>query len=572
MGFTAAGRKDQRTSVRNHCVCDRMRSTRVVTNNPPLTPCYLHRLGPCRAFAFFQPMAEKSKSRLCGWSMTPDDHCRYTAGPGIIQNDRKRSIIKQMTVDQDTIAAIATPGGRGGIGIIKISGKQSFAIASAIFRPSNTGLNLVPGAAGVGQRSAQLEFESHRIYHGHIVDPGDQALLDEVLVSAMKAPRTYTREDVVEINAHGGAVVVHAILKLVLKSGARMADPGEFTRRAFLNGRIDLTQAEAVIDIINARTQKNLELATGQISGRLRRTLLSIRKKLTDLLTRIEAAIDFPEDVAELIEPGQTAGALENDAVQPLKRLIRYYVDAHVFRDGLSVAVVGRPNVGKSSLLNQMVKKDRAIVTPIPGTTRDIIEETLNIEGIPVIISDTAGVHQTDNPVEVIGIEKTLEHANGSDLVLFMIEASSPLGAADHQIYAQIQSNPLFVVLNKIDLTQKTDETTIPDTWNYDERLRISALYDQGIDLLREKMVTWAAGEKPVDLAEAIVPNLRHKLLLEKTLVAVEAIVDELQKGTSSDLVAIHLQEAINTLGVITGDSAKVDVLDQIFSRFCVGK
>ena len=477
-----------------------------------------------------------------------------------------------MTVDPETIAAIATPSGRGGIGIIKISGPKSFPIASAIFKASNSSLNLMSGSVRPSQRCAPLEFESHRIYYGHIVDPDTDMLLDEVLVSAMKAPRTYTREDVVEINAHGGAVVLHAILKLVLKKGARLADPGEFTRRAFLNGRIDLTQAEAVIDIINARTQKNLELATGQISGRLRRILVSIRKILTDMLTRVEAAIDFPEDVSELIEAGHTAKVLEKDAVQPLKRLIRYYVDAHVFRDGLSVAVVGRPNVGKSSLLNQLLKKDRAIVTPIPGTTRDIIEETLNIEGIPVIISDTAGVHETENPVEMIGIEKTLEHVTGSDLVLFLIEANSPLDAADIQIYEQIKSKPIFVVLNKIDLTQHTDETTIPDMWNYNECLRISALYDQGIDLLRDKMVKWAAGENPVDLAEAIVPNLRHKLLLERTLAAVETIVDELQKGTSSDLVAIHVQEAINTLGAITGDCAKVDVLDQIFSRFCVGK
>ena len=477
-----------------------------------------------------------------------------------------------MTANPDTIAAIATPSGRGGIGIIKISGAKSFPIAGAIFRPSNSRLNSVAGSAGKSQRTAPLKFESHRIYYGHIVDPHTERLLDEVLVSAMKAPQTYTREDVVEINTHGGAMALHAILKLVLNTGARMAEPGEFTRRAFLNGRIDLTQAEAVIDIINARTQKNLELATGQISGGLRRILVSVRKTLSEILTRVEAAIDFPEDVTKLIEPQPTAKTLEKDAVEPLKRLIRYYVDAHVFRDGVSVAVVGRPNVGKSSLLNQLIKKDRAIVTPIPGTTRDIIEETLSIEGIPVIISDTAGVHETENPVEKIGIEKTLEHVNGSDLVLFLIEANSPLGAADHQIYAHIKSKPVFVVLNKIDLTHNTDQTTIPEVWAYEACLRISALYDQGIDLLRDKMVKWAAGENPVDLAEAIVPNLRHKLLLEKTLAAAETSADELQKGTSSDLVAIHLQEAIGTLGEITGDSAKVDVLDQIFSRFCVGK
>jgi len=477
-----------------------------------------------------------------------------------------------MTPDQDTIAAIATPGGRGGIGIIKISGSKSFPIARSIFRPGDSNLSLVSGAAGAGQKSEPLEFETHRIYHGHIVDPDNRRLLDEVLVSAMKAPRTYTREDVVEINAHGGAVVLHAILKLVLRKGARFAEAGEFTKRAFLNGRIDLTQAEAVIDIINARTQKNLELATGQVTGRLRQMLVSIRSLLIDILTRVEAAIDFPEDVDELIEPGGTAKTVQKEAVAPLKRLIRYYIDAHIFRDGLSVAIVGRPNVGKSSLLNQLVKKDRAIVTSIPGTTRDIIEETLNIKGIPVIVSDTAGVHKTENPVEMIGIEKTLAHVNGSDLVLFLIEANRPLDAADHQIYAKIKAKPVFVVLNKIDLTQNKTDTAIPDEWSYVDHLRISALYDQGIDHLRDKIVKWAGGENPVDLAEAIVPNLRHKLLLEKTLSAAENITEELQKETSTELVAIHLQEAIDALGEIIGDSAKVDVLDQIFSRFCVGK
>ena len=503
-----------------------------------------------------------------------------------------------MTPDQDTIAAIATPGGRGGIGIIKISGSKSFAIARSIFRSGEltttrtaggvdfsakggkrqggevpqSNPSVVSEAAKVDPNSQQFEFETHRIYYGHISDPDKGRLLDEVLVSAMKAPRTYTREDVVEINAHGGAVVLHAILELVLSRGARLAEPGEFTKRAFLNGRIDLTQAEAVIDIINARTQKNLELATGQVTGRLRRILISIRSQLIELLTRIEAAIDFPEDAEVLIDPGRTAKTVEKEAVEPLKRLIRYYIDAHIFRDGLTVAIVGRPNVGKSSLLNQLVKKDRAIVTSIPGTTRDIIEETLNIKGIPVIVSDTAGVHKSENPVEMIGIEKTIAHVDGSDLVLFLIEANRPLEAADHQIYAKINAKPLFVVLNKIDLVQNNTDTAIPDNWSCLDRLRISALYDQGIDHLRDKIVEWAGGENPVDLADAIVPNLRHKLLLEKALGATETITEELLKETSSELVAIHLQEAIDALGEITGDSAKVDVLDQIFRRFCVGK
>ncbi len=477
-----------------------------------------------------------------------------------------------MITGPETIAAIATPVGRGGIGIVKISGDGAFALARAIFKPIKGPQAPFDGETQPGHRRRPFKFETHRLYYGHIIDPDVGALLDEVLLSAMKAPHTYTREDVVEINSHGGAVVLHAILQLVLKKGARLAEPGEFTRRAFLNGRIDLTQAEAVIDVINARTQKNLELAAHLISGKLRDQVTSVRGRLVDILTRVEAAIDFPEEVEDLIDPPETGRAVQKDVVAPLRNLIRNYIDAHVFRDGLTVAVVGRPNVGKSSLLNQLIKKDRAIVTEMPGTTRDVIEETLNLGGIPVIISDTAGLHQTDNPIEKIGIEKTLAHVNGSDLVLFMVEADRPLSPEDHLIYEKIHSKPIIMVVNKIDLVQAGNETNLPDDWRFDDQVRISALYDQGLNDLKDKIIKLAAGPSPLDLSAVIIPNLRHKLLLETVLEAAEAVFDQLQNGTSSDLVAIHLQEAIDALGVISGDNVKVDVLDQIFSRFCVGK
>jgi len=479
-----------------------------------------------------------------------------------------------MTATPDTIAAIATSGGKGGIGLVKISGLKAFAVANAIFRPidRHQKANAVSLARHQGNRHSALKFETHRLYYGHIVDPDNGALLDEVLLSAMKAPQTYTREDVVEINAHGGAAVLNAILQLVIRKGARLAEPGEFTQRAFINGRIDLTQAEAVVDIINARTQKSLQLAAAQVTGKLREKITSIRNGLVDLLTRIEAAIDFPEDVEEVIQREDTLKTLEKEALFPLRRLIRNYVDAHIFRDGFAVTVVGRPNVGKSSLLNQLVQKDRAIVTDLPGTTRDVIEETLNLDGIPVIISDTAGVHCTENPVEKIGIEKTLEHVNGSDLVLFMIEANQPLGPGDHLIYEKINSKPRIIVLNKIDLIKKGNEIALPDKWRNDDRVRISALYDQGIDRLKAKIVKMAGGLGSLDLSEMIVPNLRQKLLLEMSLHAVETVLEQLQKGTFSELVAIDFREAINALGVVSGDNAKVDLLDQIFSRFCVGK
>ncbi|MEJ2220777.1 MAG: tRNA uridine-5-carboxymethylaminomethyl(34) synthesis GTPase MnmE, partial [Desulfobacterales bacterium] len=395
-----------------------------------------------------------------------------------------------MTPNSDTIAAIASSGGSGGIGIVKISGSKAFAVAKAVFRPADRGQDsksVRPSA--LAEKNRAFEFESHRLYYGHILDPQNGAMLDEVLLSAMKAPRTYTREDVVEINAHGGAVVLHAILQVVLKMGARLAEPGEFTRRAFFNGRIDLTQAEAVVDVINARTQKSLHLAASQVSGKLRKQITSIRGGLVDLLTRIEAAIDFPDDVTEFIQTEDTVKSLQKEVLEPLRGLIRNYVDAHVFRDGLAVAVVGRPNVGKSSLLNQLVQKDRAIVTDVPGTTRDVIEETLNLEGIPVVVSDTAGVHHTDHPVEKIGIEKTLEHVNGSDVVLFMIEANCPLGPEDHLIYDRIHSKSIIVVINKIDLVREGNETTLPSDWRFEDQVRISALYDQGIDQLKDKVI-----------------------------------------------------------------------------------
>ena len=477
-----------------------------------------------------------------------------------------------MITDSDTIAAIATPAGRGGIGIVKISGKNAFVIAHTVFRPLKNHLSKASGQSQQDSGVREFKFETHRLYYGHIIDPKDNTLLDEVLISAMRAPHTYTREDVVEINAHGGAVAMNAILELVLRKGARLAEPGEFTRRAFLNGRIDLTQAEAVIDVINARTQKNLALAAAQMSGKLKDRVAQSRSRLVDILTHVEAAIDFPEDVEDLIDPGQTINALQKEVVVPLKGLIRNYIDAHVFRDGISVAVVGRPNVGKSSLLNQLVKKDRAIVTELPGTTRDIIEETLNLQGIPVVISDTAGLHSTEHPIEKIGIEKTLAHVNGSDLVLFLVEAHRPLGPDDHRIYEKINSKSIIVVLNKMDLIHTDSPANLPGDWRFEDQVHISALYDRGIDRLKQKIIKLAGGKTPLDLNAAIVPNLRHKLLLETSLAATEAVIEQLQNQTSSELVAIHLQEALDALGVISGDTAKVDVLDQIFSRFCVGK
>ncbi len=475
-------------------------------------------------------------------------------------------------MDHSTIAAIATPGGRGGIGIIKISGAKAVSIAAAIFTPARRQSAANPGNPASLPTATQTDIDSHRLYYGHIINPDTGQIVDEVLLSVMKAPRSYTREDVVEINAHGGQVALSGILELVCKHGARIAEPGEFTQRAFLNGRIDLTQAEAVIDIINARTDKSLRVATAQVEGRLRRSVEQIREFLVELLAHAEAAIDFPDDVEEMAVPKRTAAEIAAKVVKPLRALIRHHVDGRVLREGLKVAVAGRPNVGKSSLLNCLVQKERSIVTSLPGTTRDMIEEALNINGYPVILTDTAGLHDTDDPIETLGIEKTIENINGADLVLFMVEANRPVTTEDHGVFERIGSKSMIIVLNKVDLVSGNEICRLPAAWGAIDCVQTSALYDRGIDHLKDRIVATACGPEPIDIEAAIVPNLRQKSLMEDSLAAAEAICRELTNGTPMELVAIHFQEAIEALGQILGTNVKVDLLDQIFSRFCIGK
>jgi tRNA modification GTPase len=388
----------------------------------------------------------------------------------------------------------------------------------------------------------------------------------------MKAPRSYTKEDVVEINAHGGRTAVNAILELVLRQGGRIAEPGEFTKRAFLNGRIDLTQAEAVIDVINARTDKSLQAAAAQIKGQLKSSVEQIREFLIAFLTRVEAAIDFPDDVADIVDSKAAVREIKECVIKPLKRLIQHHLDGNILREGLKVAVVGRPNVGKSSLLNRLLQKDRAIVTAAPGTTRDTIEETLNIKGVPIILADTAGLHDTNDPIETLGIEKTMENIEGADMVIYMIEAHRLLTIEDHKIFSKIQSKPFIIALNKIDLVNGERSVLLPHSWMEKDWVEISALYDRGIENLKEKMILTGFGKDPIDIETAIIPNLRQKLLMEDSLRASGITCREIENGTPMELIAIHLQEAIDSLGQILGTNVKVDVLDQIFSRFCIGK
>lgn len=471
-------------------------------------------------------------------------------------------------MEYDTIAAIATPVGSGGIGIIKLSGKDAFYIAEAIFRRSHGAWD----EGGHEGDAVSFPLKSHRLYHGHIVNPETGKVLDEVLLSAMKAPRTYTREDVIEINTHSGYMVMSSILDLVLHQGARLADPGEFTKRAFLSGRIDLTQAEAVIDIINSRTEKSLEIANSQIKGDLKHRIESVRNTLVDILIQVEAAIDFPEDVEDVIDVESINQIMDQKVIHELSGLIAQYQKAHFLRDGVKMIVVGRPNVGKSSLMNRMIQNDRVIVTPIPGTTRDLIEETLNIHGIPVIIADSAGLHETRDPVEVIGIEKTKEYIDNSDLILFMIDASDPFTQADQKIFETIDDKQVILVLNKIDLVGDDFKAEIPEAWKQIPSIKISALYGNGLDSLKDSIAKLAIGDNPFDIQNTIVPNLRHKIALEKGLEFAIVALEEIRKGTSFELVAIDIKEVLDSLGEIIGVVAKADVIDQIFSRFCIGK
>lgn len=475
-------------------------------------------------------------------------------------------------MENSTIAAIATPGGRGGIGIIKISGSKALSIAAAIFSPAVSHPSTHSDRSGSAKNVFADGLKSRQLYYGNIIDPGSRRALDEVLLSVMKGPGSYTREDVVEINAHGGQIAVHAILELVLRQGARMAEPGEFTKRAFLNGRIDLTQAEAVIDIINARTDKSLRVAAAQVHGTLSEPVEKIRQYLIEFLTRTEAAIDFPDEVGEIIDAAAVTLEIEAAVIKPLQRLIQQHADGNVLRDGLKVAVVGRPNVGKSSLLNCLVKKERVIVTAMPGTTRDTIEESFNVNGFPIVLADTAGLHDTHDPIETIGIEKAIENVKGADLVLLLIEGNRSLTGDDLKIFEQFRSKPKIVVINKIDLVDSDHFVEIPADWASTKSVSVSALYDRGMESLKELIVATAFGENSINIEDGIVPNLRQKLLLDDSLEASLAIRRELNNGHPMELIAIQLQDAIDALGQILGTTVKVDVLDQIFSQFCIGK
>jgi tRNA modification GTPase len=467
-------------------------------------------------------------------------------------------------MDDSTIAAIATPAGTGGISIIKISGSRAIAIASALFQsPSPSPLDA----------EQSVEFRTHRLHYGHIIDPASGAIIDEVLLSVMRAPHSYTCEDVVEINSHGSPAAIHVILEIILRAGARLAEPGEFTRRAFLNGRIDLTQAEAVIDLINARSARALEIFSAQLGGALRQEILSLRGVCVNLLSRVEAGIEFPEDVEENFDGPAMSCHLHRQVIEPIRRLIRRHADSRAIRDGLTVAIAGRPNVGKSSLMNRLLCRERSIVTQFPGTTRDAIEDILVIKGVPVSVWDTAGLQESEDPVESIGIQKTWERCEQADLILFVLEAHKPLSEDDFRIFSKIRSMSVVCIFNKIDLLEKnTREPELPADWPHLRSLSVSALKGLGLDELRAAIIQSAWSGNVLDGAGKIMPNLRQKAVLDRCVEAAEAAAGCIEAGRTPEIVAIHLKEVVDFLDEVLGARVKTDILENIFSRFCIGK
>lgn len=457
---------------------------------------------------------------------------------------------------EDTIAAVATPVGQGGIGIIRLSGVKSTSIAAQIFRPARP----------------LKDFQSHRLYLGHIVDPSTGSIMDEVLLSFMRAPHSYTREDVVEINSHSGYVLLSKILQIVLQAGARLARPGEFTFRAFMNGRIDLTQAEAVADVIRAKSEKGLILATRQIRGEFRTQMETLRERALAILARIEAAIDFPEETSLELVPERESQSLDKDLLEPLRRLIAACGHRKVWVEGIRTVIVGRVNAGKSSLLNRLLNEQRALVSPIPGTTRDTIESTLHMEGIPLKLMDTAGFRKGKGKLESLGIRLTEQRLAEADLVLSVVDQSRPLTQDDLDILARCERNKSLILLNKIDLPPRVNRDTARQAFEGYEVIRVSASTGEGMDELRAAIVKQVLSRETDSLAAQVAPNLRHKRALEEAYECFQRAKLQTAQNMPLEIVASDMQAGLEALGEIVGAASSEDVLDRIFSEFCIGK
>ncbi len=470
-------------------------------------------------------------------------------------------------MNRSTIAAISTPPGSGGIGIIKISGPKAIPLARSLFVP---GRRPFKGRCFVsGPLSTPVA--PRKLVYGHIVDPETRQIVDEVLLAVMPAPHSYTAEDVVEIQAHAGPLILKTILSLLVKHGAELAQPGEFTKRAFLNGRIDLTQAEAVLDMISARSARALDMAVAQLSGGLMETIHSLEADLIAVLSSLEASIDFPDDLEADMDMDQIAARIETGILARIKELMARYDAAHVWREGFKAVIMGRPNVGKSSLLNRLVSRDRAIVTEFPGTTRDLIEDSFIAKGIPVIVTDTAGIHESSDPVERIGIQKAWRQVSQADVVLYVVDAGMKVTADDICIIERLRGKTVILVINKTDLPLEKKVFEIPVSLQHLPCMEVSALTNHGIEALKDLMATFAFQE--YDCKEhAVVPNLRHQTALQRAARSLERAAAAARNSSGLALMALDLRAALDALAEITGKNNDEAVLDYIFNQFCIGK
>lgn len=457
---------------------------------------------------------------------------------------------------EPTIAAIATPPGPGGIGVIRISGSRARSLLTVVFHPTNRHRGL----------------RSHQLCHGLIKDPESGAMLDEVLAVYMQAPKTYTREDVVEIHCHGSYLVLESVLALLLKLGAQLAAPGEFTKRAFLNGRIDLTRAEAVMELLEANTPARVDMARTQLGGGLHDVIMAIRNRLVACRAVIEVAIDFPDEDVEIINPQAMIEQVKDEVLAPLNDLVSAADKGRIYRDGISVVILGRPNVGKSSLLNSLLREERAIVSAVPGTTRDTIEEMLTIGGVPVHIVDTAGIRESAEAVEEIGIERARTKLGQADLVLFLLDATSGITAEDEVLRQALPAKPVLYVVNKIDIVKGYSVEEYRLKLADAPLVAISAKEGDGIAALEQAVYKLVTGGDHWDPGHEVVPNIRHQAALEKARQAGIRVIDGLSIGLPPDLVAIELQAALDHMGDIIGETTTEDVLDLIFQQFCLGK
>lgn len=456
----------------------------------------------------------------------------------------------------DTICAIATPIGEGGISIIRISGNNALDMASSIFRPKN--------------KQDIKNMKTYTMRYGNVINAENNEIVDDVILSYMKGPYSYTGENVVEINCHGGVVATNRVLNEIVKAGARLSDPGEFTKRAFLNGKIDLSQAEAVIDIIRAKTELSMKSAIMQSKGSLSKEIGELRKYLLNVLALIEYAVDFTEDDEDIIDDNLLFQIKDgiNKTIERIKKLLKNADEGKIIRDGLNMVIVGKPNVGKSSLLNALLKEKRAIVTDIPGTTRDIIEEYINIDGIPVRIIDTAGIRDTEDTVEKIGVERSKEKIEEADLVVLMMDSSREVDDEDKLIIDAVKDKKYITLLNKIDLNRKISDDIIGNLRNI---IEISAKNEIGIDNLKDKIKElFFDGE--IDSESLIISNTRHKQALYRALENCTIALEKIQSNEFLDLISIYITSGMRALGEITGDELEEDLLNKIFSEFCVGK